>query len=212
MPKRQRDGESDAPTYALSPDPLKKVPPSLQRTAEAAGFTVCDLVVVLEEMSKLFNTTVWVKGPAEGSIHLVNIPAAYWISDKKKRESVNNGLQTELRFNLSVGSDSEELRFVSDCLFLCSLCREKPDVHMTIVQSCNDDSDLVRRRLRTSGMVGGRCFTYPLSKIDELLSRPMPLCLREGYPHYSWPRWAFGAFEGFVARRIQLKRASGSAQ
>lgn len=202
MPKRSRNG-SEVNIYPLPPDPLKHVPRSLRDLAEARNFTVCDLIVVLDEMAKLFKTTISVTGPYEGSIHLYDIPPASWISDKKKRESVNNGLCTELRFNLC--KESEELQFIQETLFLCSICRKNPNIETTIVRTCDDDADSIKKRISWGNW--GRLYKYDRNQIDDLLKKPMPLCLRANFPHYTWPRWAFGAFEAFVARRIQLKDA-----
>ena len=192
-------------TYTLPVDTLRSIPASLLRTTQAGGFTVCDLVVVLEEMSKLFNTEVYLTGPSEGSIYLTHIPVTSWISYRKLREGNNYGLKTELRFNHYLGNDSDELKFVSDCLLACKVCRDRPDRYVAIVQGCNDESDLVSHRLCHCDM--RPILDYDSSQMDDLLSRPMRLDLRSNYPHYSWPRWAFGAFEGFVARRIQIKKA-----
>ena len=200
MPKRSRNG-SEKNIYPLPPDPLKSVPRSLRELAEARNFTVCDLIVVLDEMAKLFKTSVHVTGPHEGSIHLLNVPASSWISDKKKRESVNNGLCTELRFSLC--KDSEELKFVQETLSLCSICRANPTIETTIVRSCDDDAHTIRKRISWGNW--GRIYKYDVNQVTDLLEKSFPLCLRANYPHYTWPRWAFGAFEAFVARRIQLK-------
>lgn len=200
MPKRSRNG-SEVNVYPLPPDPLKSVPRLLRDLAEARNFTVCDLIVVLDEMAKLFKTSISVTGPYEGSIHLMCIPPASWISDKKKRESVNNGLLTELRFNLS--KKSEKLQFIQETLMLCSICRRNPSIKTTIVRSCDDDADTIKKRLRRGNW--GHIYEYDSNQVADLLNKPMPLCLRANYPHYTWPRWAFGAFEAFVARRIQIK-------
>jgi hypothetical protein len=200
MPKRSRNG-LDVNVYPLPPDPLKSVPRSLRDLTEARNFTVCDLVVVLDEIAKLFKTSISVTGPCEGSIHLMHVPPASWVSDKKKRESVNNGLCTELRFSLS--KESEELKFVQNTLSLCSICRDNPSIETTIVRSCDDDADTIKKRLRWGNW--GHIYKYDSNQVADLLNKPMPLCLRAAYPHYTWPRWAFGAFEAFVARRIQLK-------
>lgn len=209
MAKRKSDPSDPAPqpTYALPPDPLKTVPRSLLDAAERSGFTVCDMVVVLDEMARLFNTRIYVTGPAEGAIHLLSIPVASWISDKKKSEHAYYGCHTELRFSLSkMNKDSEELVFIQACLSLFDICRNNPNIETTIVRSCDDDMDTILRRISWGNW--GRFFKYTDEQTEALLKRPMPLCLRENYPHYTWPRWAFGAFEAFIARRIQLKGAA----
>ena len=198
MPKRSRNG-SEVNVYPLPPDPLKSVPRSLRDLAEAGNFTVCDLIVVLDEMAKLFKTSISLTRPHEGSIDLDDIPPASWISDKKKRESVNNGLYTELRFSLS--KESEELQFIHETLMLCEILRRSPNIETTIVRSCDDDADTIKKRIPYWRSI----YRYDRDQVADLLNKPMPLCLRANYPHYTWPRWAFGAFEAFVARRIQLK-------
>ena len=187
--------------FPVPPDPLKSVPRSLSDLAQAKNFTVCDLIVVLDEMAKLFKTSISMIGPSEGSIHLVDIPPASWISDKKKSEYSCNGSYTELRFDFS--TPYEELKFIQDTLYLCSFCRNNPNIMTTIVRSCDEDADTIRTRIFWGNW--GKIYDYDDKQVADLLCRPMPLNLRTYYPTYTWPRWAFGAFEAFIARRIQLK-------
>ena len=201
MPKRGRD-EPNANVYPLPPDPLKSVSKSLAAIAEDRNFSVCDLVVVLEEMSKLFETSVVVTGPCEGSINLMNIPVSSWITDKKKRECKYSGLNTELRFSLS--KESDELLFVQRTLDLCFCCRKNPNINRMIVLNCDDDANSIKDRIMSSRKP--LRYDYTDDQVVNLLAKPMPLCLRANYPHYTWPCWAFGAFHAFVARRIQLKK------
>ena len=72
-----------------------------------------------------------------------------------------------------------------------------------IVLNCDEDADSIKHRILS--FKKPFVLKYTEDQVATLLAKPMPLCLRANYPHYTWPCWAFGAFHAFVARRIQLK-------
>ena len=186
MPKRARE---DA-VRRLVADPLKTVPKKFAETVQRGGFTVLDLVVVLSELRRLFNVDFHFTGPAEGSIELVNCPTSSWLTDRVKKTTPYAGLRTELRFSLSdMSSSDKRLWFVQDILYW-------PTLHV-------GDSD----EAATDAIVKARFYGCTARHTAEeerrqLLKQPMPLSLRESFPHYTWPRWIFGAFEGLVMQRL----------
>lgn len=196
MPKRNRDSSSLPVSGAIDirPDPLKKVPPQFAATVAAGGFTVCDFVIVLAEMARLFKLAIRLTGPAEGSIEFSDCPSSLWISEHTRKKHQYAGQCTELRFSLQeMSNDDKRLRFVSDLLAW-------PQVHCGDSNEAAADAIVKQRLLRSNH--------YTEEEKRQLLKQPMPLCLREGYPYYSWPRWMFGAFEGFVMQRIDMKRGA----
>jgi hypothetical protein len=198
MPKRARETTD----YGLAPQPLKRVPLHLEKSTRAAGFTVGDLVVVLDQMQTLFKTGISLTGPFEGSIELCDIPTTSWISEHTKKQSNCNGNCTELR--LHNWQESPALKTAQQALLLCKYHREEE--MPAIVQGADDTVEAVRKRLEQSKYV--RLMSKRLPEGTDamaLLDEPFVLNLRANYPTYTWPQWAFGALEGFVARRIQLR-------
>lgn len=194
MPKRKRDSTGKP----LAPDPLKQVPKRFLAAVQESDFNVCDFVVVLSEMMRLFDLDIHLTGPAEGSIQFLYCPTSLWISNSTKAKTQYAGLATELRFSLSnMGNTDDRLQFASDVLF-----------HRRVAVQCTDSEEaasdaIVKHIVGKHGRKGGR--PYTIDEARQLLKQPMPLSLRENYPHYTWPRWMFGAFEGFVMRRIAMK-------
>ena len=197
MPKRARETTD----CALSPQPLKKVPLHLEKSTRAAGFTVGDLVIVLDQMQTLFKTGIALMGPCEGSLELLDIPTTSWISDKK-RDNGDGGFCTELRLRNS--NDAPALKVTYKALHVCGFHRL--DGTDAIVQGIDDTVDTVRQRLEMSRYIHVVTKHLPAgTDLMTLLDEPFVLNLRASYPAYSWPTWAFGALEAFVTRRIQLK-------
>ena len=135
----------EANAYSLPPYPLKTFL-LVCNLAASRNFTVCDLIVVLDEMAKLFKTRINIHGPTEGTIELQDVPVASWISDKKKRAHASHGDYTELRFD--DWRLDEEKKFIDATLHVCWLCRKDPDIEITIVRSCDDDADVIIKRIQ----------------------------------------------------------------
>jgi len=192
MPKRARE---DA-VRGLVADPLKTVPKKFAETVQRGGFTVLDFVVVLSEMRRLFNVELHFTGPTEGSIELVNCPTSSWITDRVKKTTPNAGLRTELRFSLSdMSSSDKRLCFVQDILYW-------PTLHV------GDSDDEATDAIVKAQFYGCTSRYSGEEERRQLLKQPMPLSLRENFPHYTWPRWIFGAFEGLVMQRLNSGRVS----
>tara|TARA_Y100000389_G_scaffold127865_1_gene125210 strand:- start:15 stop:644 length:630 start_codon:yes stop_codon:yes gene_type:complete len=198
--KRTRDGAgADGARDPFIPaDPLTKVPKRLEQLAEDAGFTVLDFVHVLAEMKRLLNFDFSFTGPAEGCIELRNCATRLWLSDRARSKTQYAGQRSELRFDFNIGNRDERLRFVQDFL------------HWPVLDG-DDDATATEKILQV------RLLTPPSRALTDekkrwLLQQPMPLCLRESYPYWTWPRWVFGIFEGLVMQRILKKRAGGASK
>jgi hypothetical protein len=193
MPKRRRE-ETGSDVHSLPPDPLKTIPPFLEKIT-ATGFTVCDLIVVMREMAKVLKTDVHIGGPCEGSIELMELPFSTWLPKNK------TGNYTELRF---CSLDKKCKDFMADFFFLCKIQEDDLDGN-EIVQTIDDSSETIQSRMKYPKLAN---MNYEPNQIAELLNKPIHLRLRNNFPSYTWPRWAFGVFEGLVVRRCQTKGAS----
>ena len=209
MSSSPRPGKATAPpakrkrtaTGLIPADPLKKVPNTLGDITMRAGFTVCDLVIVLKLMGDMFDLRFWFRGPCEGSIHiregnLHDFDRYAWITEKEAASDMHYGLKTELRFSGSNDSGSEALRCLHEALSwhrrLATLANLKiTDKHDDAVEKIVGTSADYKKQFTNDDM-------------RRILGLPMPLLLHAGYPYYSWPRWLFGAFEGLVMRRVQM--------
>lgn len=181
--------------FELQPDPLRKVPRSLLRNTTKAEFTVCDLLVVLSEFKRIFNVNILLNGPHEGAIELVEVPVSTWLLVRDKHHK-DAGQRTELRF-----SANKNFKKVNDVLrwLKTPSCNDDTD---TATQKIVDDmtSDALWRKYRFLGA------NMPVDEVLLLLKQPLPLCLRENYPYWSWPRFMFSCFEALVVQRIRATR------
>ena len=191
MPKRGREETGNA-LHSLPPDPLKVVPPFIENIT-ATGFTVCDLIVVIYEMTKLFETEVRISKPCEGSIEFADIPISTWTSDTKKY-----GQRTELRFDFL---DEELKLFLDGFMAMCRIHRKHGN---ELIRSFDDSAETIQSRI----MCDPKLYLeqHESDQIDKFLKKAMTLRLHAYFPTYTWPRWAFSALETFVIRRIQISK------
>jgi len=204
--KKKRTASDDRPIPA---DPLKKVPRTLCDVSIKSGFIVSDLVVVMKILTDLFDLHLGFCGPCEGSIKIREqsdkaFDKSTWITDKQKAIP-NCGIATELRFSHSSfggidGNECDQLRCM-DTTF--QLMRRSKDVELKMTDTHSD----VLEKVLSAYSKWSRYKPFTDEEMRRMLSLPMPLALRGGFPHYSWPRWLFGAFEGLVMRRVQIKHA-----
>ena len=208
--KRRRKDATPAPL--IRPDPLKRVPNSFKELTIQSGFTACDLVIVLKLMIDLFGVNFHFTGPCEGSIEVLGsndlrYDRNLWISPQEAAKP-NHGISTELRFSLERYSNESALLRILDWFFIKFRFGTSKGITFKITDTRDAAVDRIVATY-TDEYLGFGQFTS--DEVRELLSLPLPLILKANWPHYTWPRWFFGAFEGLVVRRVQVVQAAKEA-
>jgi hypothetical protein len=188
--KRGREEDSTPEPVPAPMDQLSSVPKRIFLMTQDGKFTLCDLVIVANNMHRMFGLKFDFSGPGEGSIEVQKRSGSPFADLLPK--TVTN---VEMRFSGTLPSiDGLRLaRAISEALVLGQYT---VDANATCKDAVTKILNMRTRRFINDSDVN----------ITNALELPLPLNLSVSQPRNTWPFWLYAVFESLVMLRVALNR------
>lgn len=188
--KRRRE-EGSTPESAPAPAPmdqLSSVPERLSSMTRDGKFTLCDLVIVANNMHRMFGLKFDFAGPAEGSIEVQKRSGSPF--DDLLPNTVTN---VEMRFSLTL----PPIDRLSLATAICDAL---------VIGNYTVDANATREAAVTTilNMRTRRFIQHSDFNITNALQLPLPLNLFVSQPRNTWPFWLYAVFESLVMLRVAV--------
>jgi hypothetical protein len=186
--KRGREEDSTPEPVPAPMDQLSSVPNRIFLMTQDGQFTLCDLVIVANNMHRMFGLKFDFAGPAEGSIEVHKRSGSPF--DDLLPNTVTN---VEMRFSGTL-PPIDRLRLAGAIFDALVIGQYTIDANATCEDAVTKILNMRTRRFIQNSDVN----------ITNALELPLPLNIFVSQPRNTWPFWLYAVFESLVMLRVAV--------